>query len=65
MQTKRSRSLDSAKPQASGMSGFIVPSMEARIRPRRPRWIDVPHRCMRGVLSLTGTLPKAVEAQKD
>ena len=27
--------------------------------------IDVPHRCMRGVLSLTGTLPKAVEAQKD
>jgi predicted CoA-binding protein len=27
--------------------------------------VDVAHRCMRGVLSLTGTLPKAVEAQQD
>ena len=26
--------------------------------------IDVAHRCMRGVLSLTGTLPKAIETQK-
>jgi len=26
--------------------------------------IDVAHRCMRGVLSLTGALPKAIEAQK-